>query len=268
MKFTQWKNIPFFQFEHVSTDWPLRYAVSTRKGGVSSNSFDSLNVALHVGDAIENVIENRRRICNTINASIDRFISLKQAHSANVFHLKSLDNDSNSFGRWDKAKENVDAVVTNVQNVTLFVFAADCALTMFYDPIKNVLALSHSGWRGAVLNIYQNVIHVMQMEYGSNPGNIFAGIGPTICQSDFKIDEKAANNIKAIYPSIHQNFLSTHNNYCYMDIEALLRSQLEQLGVRNIEVANICPTENTDLFYSYEKEGKKTGRHGLFAYLI
>jgi len=267
MKILEKDGLTLMQFEGIDKNWPMSHALSTRKGGVSNIPFNSLNVGIHVGDEVKSVIENRKKVCQAIGASTENFVAMQQAHTANVTVIKS-ERDFGGFISWEGGHRNVDAVVTNLKNVTLFTMAADCAMTLFFDPAQKVLCLAHCGWRGALLNIYSNVIKVMSLEYGTKPENLFAGISPTISCKSYQVGEELIKKLNYLYePEIASNFYKIENDGYHLDIQAILLYQLEGLGVKKVEVANICTAENTDLFYSHRQEKGKTGRFGIFAYL-
>jgi polyphenol oxidase len=255
------------QFSKIQQDWGISHALSTRVGGVSKTPFTSLNVGIHVGDNIENVVKNRTLICNAIGASTERFVAMQQAHTANVITIKS-EADFGGFDKWETGQKNVDAIVTNVKNITLFAMAADCAMTLFYDPKKNVLALAHSGWRGSLLDIYSNVLKVMNLEYGTEAKDIFAGISPVISCENYEVGQDLIKRLKLIYGDLNcDGFYKKIGDSYYLDMTGILKYQLSQLGIDNIEIANICTSDNLDMFYSHRKEAGKTGRFGIFAYL-
>jgi YfiH family protein len=259
MKLLENGKLPFYKFESLKDIWPLRHAISTRRGGGSLPPYESLNLALNIGDDVAKVVNNRVKVCSVIDASINKFVGLEQPHSANVYVLRSP-SDLGGFDDWSQVKKNVDAIITNIRGITLFTFSADCALILFFDPVHEALGLAHAGWRGTILNICHNVVRSMQVEYGSNPEDIFVGIGPVICSNDLNINENSGHNVREL--------LTSSGNGYTLNIQDLLIHQLVNLGITNIETANICTAENTNLFYSFEKEGTVTGRFGIIAYLI
>jgi polyphenol oxidase len=265
MKTIEVNGLKLFQFSQIQQDWQLSHALTTRIGGVSQAPFASLNVGIHVGDISEDVIENRTRVCRAIGGSTERFIAMRQAHTANVVTVKS-EADFGGFEKWEGGQKNVDAVVTNMKNVTLFAMAADCAMTLFFDQKRNVLALAHSGWRGSLLNIYSNVLNVMALEYGTQPEDIFAGISPAISCSNYEVSKDLIERLKLLYRDCGDFYKEVDGTY-HLDMHSILKHQLSQLGVRNVEASDICTSDNVDLFYSHRKEGGKTGRFGIFAYL-
>jgi YfiH family protein len=243
---------------------PLHYY---SPGGISPPPFDSLNLALHVGDIKGNVVENRKRVCSTIGASTRRFVAMQQAHSANVFVLKSEDSIG-GFDSWQGALENVDAIVTSLHNVTLLIVAADCAMALFFDPVENVLGLVHAGWRGALMNVFSKTLQTMSREYSTKPVNVYVGIGPTISSRNYDVAKHIIYRFRRVYSrDIIETFYRFESGKYFLNIESILLFQLREMGVTNVESANLCPAENLHLFYSHHRERGVTGRFGVFAYL-
>jgi len=227
-----------------------------------------MNMALHVGDAPENVLQNRQTVCRSIEASTDRFIAMKQSHTANV---KIIDSTKSLVGisNYDNAIANVDAVATNIKNVTLFSMAADCAMLLFYDFVNNALALAHAGWRGSASNIVANVINEMRIEFGTDSRNLFVGISPAICGNHYHVPQRRIACLQSIYGlETAAGFWFTKDGIPHIDLRSILLFQLRSLGVENIEVSELCTLENQDLLYSVRGSSGPTGRFGLFAYLL
>lgn len=78
-------------------------------------------------------------------------------------------------------------MITNVPGLTLATFYADCVPLYFVDPVKRAIGLSHSGWRGTVGKIGKKTVERMEETYGSNPADIRAVIGPSICQDCYEV---------------------------------------------------------------------------------
>ena len=82
---------------------------------------------------------------------------------------------------------DVDGLVTDEPGLCLTTFYADCVPLFFLDPVKKVIGLSHSGWRGTVGKIGKKTVEVMRSEYGCHPEDILAAIGPSICQTCYEV---------------------------------------------------------------------------------
>ena len=79
------------------------------------------------------------------------------------------------------AWQDVDGLVTDVPGICLVTFYADCVPLFFVDPVKKVIGLSHSGWRGTVKRMGQVTVDAMKEAFGTKPEDLIACVGPSIC---------------------------------------------------------------------------------------
>lgn len=135
-------NVSFFTFDSFKTAGD-KHGFSTRIGGVSEGVFDSLNLGFNRGDSDENVRENYRRIASALDMNYERMCLSKQTHTTNVIIVEEK-GAGNGFTR-PLPYDDVDGLITNVKDMPLVTFYADCVPLFFYDPVKEVVALSHSG---------------------------------------------------------------------------------------------------------------------------
>lgn len=246
---------------------PLVHGLTTRQGGTSQASFDSLNVGFDVGDDSASVIANRRKVCAALEISEARFVAASQSHTANVAIIRS-EEQFGGFRSQEEAQPNVDALVTNLRNVTLVVTAADCALLLFFDPKRRVLGLAHAGWKGATLNIVRNLVNTMLIEFRTCTKDLFVGVCPSISKNTYSIPAERAEIIRSLYKKEQDKFLSIDARGEYhLDIQSMLVYQLQSLGIERVEAAGLKTDEDLSLFYSKRKE-ERTGRMGLFANLL
>ena len=235
----------------------LSCAVSTRQGGVSEGSFKGLNLCSANGDSAENVEANLALFCEALGAEPARLERMRQRHTANVAVVE---------GGGGVPPDNTDALITAVPGVPLLALSADCALTAFYDNERRVLAVVHSGWRGAFLNIYSAVLSVMRLRFGTVPGDVIAGISPMISAAHYPVRGDFLEKLKAFYPDgAERRFLGLKDGLHFFNLRELLREQLGSLGVKNHEFMHICTFAEKDMFYSWRRDGEKTGRFGLMA---
>ena len=82
-----------------------------------------------------------------------------------------------------------DGMVTNVPGICLVTFYADCVPLYLVDPVRKVIGLSHSGWRGTVNRMGRVTLEKMHEVYGTDPGDVVAAIGPSICQDCYEVSE-------------------------------------------------------------------------------
>ena len=243
----------FFRFSNLSRLSKLRHGIFTRRGGVSSKPFDSLNISFGVGDSPDRVRQNRHILSESFDPDKNdaTMVYLKQVHSDHVCIIDSdfMPEKANDSGTYLKG----DAVVTNMPGRNLVIQVADCQPVLIYDPMRHVGANVHSGWRGSIHNIIGKTIEAMENYFGSNPKDIVAGIGPSLgpCCAEFI-------NYRTEIPRQFWNYKIKNNHF---DFWRLSQDQMISQGVlvENIETAGMCTRCRTDLFFSYRGE-KVTGR--------
>lgn len=220
-----------------------------RYGGVSRGDFTALNVSHGVGDDHDCVEENRCRVRKRMGDG--RLISARQIHDNKIF-------DVNNDLPGDLEVDGFDALVTSRKNTILLIQQADCQAVLLHDPVEQVIAAIHCGWRGSVVGIIGKTVTVMQERYLSTPSNIKAFIGPALgpCCAEFI-------HFKEELP---EAFYSHQVKSAYFDFWEISRQQLVQAGLDsgNVEISGVC-TSCSDDYFSYRRACRsgdgKTGRH-------
>lgn len=140
--------MPLFVFPALEETGFVKHAFTTRKGGVSQGIYASLNLSFSRGDDEEAVKTNYRRLAQALCVPYGSFVCADQTHTANVVRVGREHASVPEPGK--KGFTDVDGMVTNVPQVTLITFFADCVPLYFVDPVHRAIGLSHSGWRGTV----------------------------------------------------------------------------------------------------------------------
>ena len=168
----------------------VRHCFSTRAGGVSEGYLASLNFRRDSYDTPENILENYRRVAAFFDTTPDRIVCAQQTHTSNVRFVTQEDAGKGTVR--DRDYWDVDGLITDVPGLVLFTSHADCCSIYFYDPVRRVIALSHSGWKGTVARIGAVTVRKMQEACGCDPANIYAAIGPSICADCYEVSEDVA----------------------------------------------------------------------------
>jgi YfiH family protein len=169
------KDTPYLEFELLADTGVVRHGFSTRLGGVSSGCYDSLNLSFTRGDSEDAVRENFRRIASSIGVRCEDMVFSQQTHTTNVRAVTEADRGGGITRPLEY--RDVDGLITNVPGLCLVTFYADCVPLYFVDPVKKVIGLSHSGWRGTVGKIGKITVEQMCTRYGCNPSDIRAAVG-------------------------------------------------------------------------------------------
>ena len=230
----------------------LFHTITDRYGGVSQKPYDSLNLVLHVGDRVKDVLENRIRVSEKYGFSIKNLIYMNQIHSNRVVKIEhSMDNRI----------DGCDALVTNERKIPLMVMVADCIPILFYDPVQKAIGVAHAGRNGTFLGIAQKTILKMQECYDCKVEDIMVGLGASIQSCCYEVGKDLAD---ICTKNFGEGFVMIKEEKYYLDLQALNRAQLLELGIKkeNIETLSTC-TACDENYFSYRREGK-TGRFAGF----
>jgi hypothetical protein len=156
-----------------------------------------------------------------------------------------------------------DAILTDRPEVTLFMRFADCVPVMFYDPHRRVVGLAHAGWKGTVGGMVTETVAAMQVEYGSDPADIQAAIGPSIAAHHYPVGPEVVAEVEKAFGEEAGGLLDRSNGQAHFDLWAANRLLLERAGVRQVEVAGICTACHLEDWYSHRGEQGQTGRFGV-----
>lgn len=216
--------------------------MSTRHGGVSGEHL-GLNLSLHVGDAPENVDENRRRLFKAAGVDPGRIVTAGQCHSTRVTVVDA-----------PAHVEAVDGLITDRGGLWLAVSVADCVPVFLVDPVKRVVAAVHAGWRGSAGAIVRTAVSVMTTTFGSVPKDLFAYIGPSASVCCYEVGREVAEQFS---PEV----VRLEGPRFYLDLKRENRRQLVSAGLDadKIETSPDC-TIFGGLYHSHRRDGKQSGR--------
>ena len=241
--------VSFFQFNHLAKFSKIQHGIFTRNTGYSNPPFHSLNVSYGTGDDEKKVKKNRQLIAQCMDAGM--LIFADQVHSNEILVLTREHEDE--LNPQSRSAFIGDAMVTHIPGLFLVVQVADCQSVLMCDPIRQVVANVHSGWRGSIDNIIGRTVVAMEKNFGGDPAQIRAGIGPSLgpCCAEFVNYET----------EIPEKFWLHKDGGNHFDFWSISRDQLMDAGIlkENIETCRICTKCHTDLFFSYRGEGT-TGR--------
>ena len=246
-------------------DW-LVHGFSTRLGGVSQGIYSSMNLSFTRGDEESCVRENYRRISQAMGFDMNSIVTSDQTHTNNVRKITEKDRGKGIVVPRDYT--DTDGMITNVRGLVLATFYADCVPLYFADPVHYAVGLSHSGWRGTVRKIGAVTIKKMAEEYGSDPKDIKAAIGPSICQECYEVSEDVIEEFKESFDRKHWEklFYKKDNGKYQLNLWMANRSILVEAGIpeTNISMPNICTCCNPEFLFSHRASHGKRGNLGAF----
>ena len=261
----------------------LVHGFSMRPGGESViEGKRALNLGFTDWDTRERVAANRAKFAAALSASEMHPITLRQFHS-DVIYVPDAPTAEGSTVEAPRA----DAVATCTEGLLLGVQTADCVPILLADTRRRVVAAIHAGWRGTLARVAVKTLGRMRMEFGTRSRDVVAALGPSIGRCCYEVGSDVARSFAAQFPNAAEWFDGPFDQLAYgedplwlpwltmmppghvpppprvqLDLRACNRWQLIDAGVpeKQIDVSDLCTACRTDLFFSYRREGAKTGR--------
>ena len=241
-------------------------AFSTRLGGVSQGIYSSMNLSFTRGDDDAAVHENYRRFAAAVGFEAEDIVTSDQTHTANVRVITEEDR-GNGITK-PRQYTDVDGMITNVPGLVLATFYADCVPLYFVDPVHHAIGLSHSGWRGTVAKIGAVTVERMHEEYGSDPGDIYSAIGPSICQDCYEVSEDVIQEFRTAFGRKDWDvlFYRKENGKYQLNLWEANRIIMQEAGIReeHISMPGICTCCNPEFLFSHRASHGKRGNLGAF----
>ena len=235
----------------------IRHAFFTRKGGVSSGVYLSLNGGVGSRDSAANVAENRARMAASLGVAPSRLLTAYQVHSPQVVVAETP---------WTSdARPRADAIVTRTPALAIGVTTADCGPILFADPQARVIGAAHAGWRGALSGVAEATVAAME-QLGAARSEIRAALGPMIRQPNYEVGPDLIDRFAAEDPASKPFFApALRAGHAQFDLGGYIAARLRRAGIVQIEDIGLCTYADPSLFYSYRRTTHRAeddyGRH-------
>lgn len=229
----------------IDAGLPVRAFFTTRHGGVSGVPYESLNLAVHVGDDPQAAAANRSRVADVVGVPVSFLVA---EHGVKVAHVSQP----------GEQPPTADALVTTVPGVALGAIAADCAPVLFFDSATGAVAAVHAGREGLYDGVIDAAWQALLDVRGDGPGastQISASIGPTICGQCYEVPVDMQERVAERHPSAQA---TTRKGSAGLDISRAIATRLSELGAGSVVRSDICTAES-DMFFSHRRDGV-TGR--------
>lgn len=221
------------------------------------------NMALHVCNDEQLIIQNRQQLAQRLNISIEQFVCAHQTHSELFYKVTEQDRGSGALANATAIK-NVDALYTYEPNILLTAFHADCVPIIFYHEQRKLVGVIHSGWQGTVKEIaYKLFQHLIDKEQCS-PEGFQIHIGRALSQDKFEVDEDVYQKFQQLgYAEPYMYFHDETNKY-HIDNQQVVKQQCINNGITDeqIEIDTTCTFIDSNSF-SYRQD-RQCGRHMSF----
>jgi hypothetical protein len=265
----------FVRSEHTHTlhlrEWEAMYpglcaGFTLRTGGHSRPPFSSQNHGLHVGDDPAEVVANRRLLTKRLGFPFSSWTCGDQVHGTKICRVTA---DRRGAGReqLQEAIPAADGLHTDLSDVLLTSFYADCVPLYFLDPKSSAVGLAHAGWKGTVGKISSEMVKAFAREYGSDPSKLLVAIGPAIGGCCYQVDGRIVIQVQAATARWSAAVVPDKVEDRYLlDLPLLNELILEEAGVAKERILRTewCTNCRKDLFFSHRGEAGKTGRMASF----
>ena len=263
-----WLGVPGWE----NLDW-LWHGFSTRQGGVSrvylaggENGPNELNLGFTAADAAENVRENRLRFVEAVSGSRETALrTVRQVHSNRCVTAAEAVQETTP---------EADGLMTGQAGVLLGIQTADCIPVLVADPVTRAVAAFHAGWRGTVARIVELGVGRMVQEFGSDPADLIAAIGPGIGPCCYTVGAEVLDRFTEEFSYASELFSQKAANPeallngseirldLRLNLKEANRRQLMAAGLRPdaIEMVGGCTACQPQLFYSHRASGGHAGR--------
>lgn len=234
------------------------HCFTTRLGGISTGTQASLNLAHGRGDTMENVEANLRILAAALDFDPGRLVMTYQIHSDIIRTV--TDADAAGFCHRDYPK--CDGLITNTPGVALLIFTADCTPLLLHDPVTGAVGAVHAGWRGTAQDIGGKTVAAMVRQFGCDPKNIRAAVGPNIGQCCFETDADVPKALLETYGEEAAPYILAKGDKFFPDLKAINALSLGRAGVTHIDISDDCTMCSHDRFWSHRYTKGERGSQG------
>jgi YfiH family protein len=233
---------PFrWEGEHIAAALPgARALFTTRRGGVSTGPFASLNLGRLTADDDDNVDENRARVAAVTGCPRERFLYGRQVHGATVRRATEPPGP-------ERPPAEEDGQATALAGHPALVFGADCQPVLL--AADGAVAALHAGWRTMAAGVLAEGVAALREVGGQGPVTALVGPGARGCC--YEVGEE-----------VHAAFADydARRGERNLDLPAVARAQLAAAGVQDIHDIGLCTMCWFGLFFSHRRDGGVTGR--------
>ena len=239
---------------------------STRLGGVSEGDTGTMNLSFSREPDRGKVRENHERLAKAMGYRPENLVFSAQTHTDHIVEAGASDR-GNGYLR-ENCFQDVDGMMTDEPELVLITFCADCVPLLIADPRRRAIAAVHSGWRGTVEGIGEKAVRKMAERYGSDPSDLVAAIGPSICQDCYEVSGDVICRFQERYPEglwpelYREGRIAEDGERRYqLNLQRACAENFLRAGMlpENISLPDLCTCCNPQLLFSHRASGGKRG---------
>jgi polyphenol oxidase len=248
--------VAFLTCEPMRQSAVVIHAFSTRLGGLSEPPYASLNLGVGSGDDRTRVQRNRARFARSIGINPRDLVTLRQVHGNRVVVLTEATDSQLIRGAPG------DGLLTNRPELPLGVITADCFPVVLAAPHVPAVGIVHAGRQGIAAGVVSTAIALMSQAFDAPPEALFVAIGPGIGRCCYEVDEASAEPFETQFTLNDAVYRPSRPGHLYLDLQQIIVQQLRRAGVPSTHIwrADLCTACHAHWFYSYRREGPRSGR--------
>lgn len=235
------------------------HCFTTRFGGVSKGYLESLNIGIHRGDEWENVLKNYEILGETLNFDPRNAVLSHQTHTDIVLRVGRAQGGA---GLYAPELPECDALITDEPGVALVIFTADCTPILLHDPVTGAVGAAHAGWRGTASAVAAKTVAAMTWEFGTDPANVRAAIGPNIGPCCFETHSDVPEAMVAAFGQEAKKSIRQAGDKYYVNLKEINAMVLRRAGVRHMDISADCTACQSRRFWSHRVTGGLRGSQG------
>ena len=217
-----------FYSDNLKKNSDIQHCFFSRKNGISTDIYKSLNCGIGSRDDKKNVNKNLDIVSNIFKIEKKNLILMNQTHGNKVKIIET----NNNFNR-----VNCDAMLTKKNSLALCVLTADCIPILIYEKYNKIIGCIHAGWKGALNEIIENTLEKLK-GMGGNQKN------------DFYLEfSKKSKNSK-------QFFSKNNKNTFNFDLRAFVNSKFKNFNIQKIDNILIDSFSNENEYFSFRRASK------------
>ena len=254
--------VPLYAFPRLSGIPGFTHAFTTRLTEAGRPN----NLSFNAADAPEQVLANRRTLCEALGIDIATLTVCRQVHGSRVAVVTG-GNAGSGGSDSESAVADCDALVSNTAGAAMMILSADCPAVILWDGENRAAGVCHCGWRGILNGIIPGTVTTMRDVFGTKPESLLACCAPSIGPCCYEVGRDVAERFRAAFP--RSDCVAEREGRAFLDLRSAVSRALNECDLRpeNIEVSEICTKCRVDEFFSYRAEGAKAGRIGVIAAL-
>ncbi len=267
--YVEMDGVPYWQSPILIKSGLVQHGFSTRKGGISTGAYASMNLSVTRMENLEEVQRNYEIALHALGINKGDTVLVDGVHGVDIKRVDARHKGDGLVRPYTSDEATFDGMVTDTPGIALITIHADCTPLFVLDPKKKAIGMCHAGWRGTVDGMGFQMIAAMRKEFGSDPEDLLCMIGPHIGACCFEVHEDVAQHFSDVFTGFGGVQKAETPEKYTVDLTLAMAYQLYSGGIvpRNVNIAHLCTCCNQTMFHSYRRDGLTCGAMASFLQL-